>query len=541
MITIKYSLKALSPVLTGTSGVIGKDADLVMKKDSLGNAYIPAKHIKGILKDLCDEFIQALGNEYKGLSLKEIFGDEGNSESKIRFSNLITTDSKIDYRTSVKLDKNGVSAANNLFKFEYCDTGTVFHGEISLKNMDDESSKFILASLLHIDFIGTKSKGFGYVEPSIEIDKKPVTFKNLENLISEISEKLKNNIKSDKEKLDEISKLKEYVYKLTFQEDYIIKQLERGNQIESRSLVQGTAVRGALIKELSKHFKEEYLQRILSVMKISSPEPQGFVFSPATLMKSKYKHGDNYLFKDLVFDNKSDEEVKYQRVASHYVRENDFEVLKLNKRDEISIAINSSTKTAEDGKIYNSEYIEKPEVTFEGKLTIPEEIESYLENIKIYIGRGKTKGFGKVEFRLEARENQNRETTLKNRLEDFKKNGVKKIYTIDFEEDMIVPFSSINDFGNNLSKLYKLGKFIPEKSVIVSEILGGYSLLNNIRKHDELVILKGSVLSYELENVDTKNLETLEKTGLGLRTNEGFGKIRVCAESHFLYGGAKNE
>ena len=68
---INYSVKLITPALTGQSGVIGKDIDIVTKLDANGFPYFPAKHIKGIARDKY---------EYYGLGEKEdvkkIFGFE---------------------------------------------------------------------------------------------------------------------------------------------------------------------------------------------------------------------------------------------------------------------------------------------------------------------------------------------------------------------------------------------------------------------------------------------------------------------------------
>ncbi len=539
MITIKYNLTALSPILTGTSGVIGKDIDLIMKRTSDGKAYIPGKHLKGILRDLCSDFLDALENTSKDELLKEYFGKEASNESKIRFTNLTADKSIFDSRTSVKLDENGVSQENNLFCYEYCDTGTVFTGEISFNNIDKTGIKLLLAALLHVDFVGNKSKGMGYVKASIKTNEEAVTFENLETIIEKNLNKSGNSETGSKGNLNNTSNLKEYTYELNFEEDYMIKQHERGNQLESRSFAQGTTIRGALIKELSKSYSEEILQKILSVMRIDSPQPQGYEFTPATIMRSKYKEKEEYLYKNLVFDDtKNDGDIKYQRVASNYVKESDLQILKLNKRDEISVAIDNKTKTAIDGRIFNSEYVERPTFVFEGRITIPEEIKANLNDVKIFIGRGKTKGYGAVQFILKELA-KNSECTLESRINKFNEGINDKIYTIDIQEDVIIPFSSINKFGNKLSELYGLGKFVPEKSVIMSEILGGYSIFNSMRKSDEIVVQKGSVLVYNADSIDYNKLNELEKNGLGLRTNEGFGKIKICSESHFFYGGAK--
>ena len=51
---------------------------------------------------------------------------------------------------------------------------------------------------------------------------------------------------------------------------------------------------------------------------------------------------------------------------------------------------------------------------------------------------------------------------------------------------------------------------------------------------DERVITQGSVISYcidekEIDNI-LENLLKIEEKGIGLRRNEGFGRVRICSK-----------
>ena len=81
---IKNKIKLQTPALTGQSGVIGKDIDIVTKKDSNGLPYFPATHIKGILRDRC-EYMKELS---MGFSVDKYFGKEGEDKTILLFSNL---------------------------------------------------------------------------------------------------------------------------------------------------------------------------------------------------------------------------------------------------------------------------------------------------------------------------------------------------------------------------------------------------------------------------------------------------------------------
>ena len=61
--------------------------------------------------------------------------------------------------------------------------------------------------------------------------------------------------------------------------------------------------------------------------------------------------------------------------------------------------------------------------------------------------------------------------------------------------------------------------------------MGGYNIINQWRKADELIICRGSVITYFVPNYTEilERLNNIESEGLGLRKNEGFGRIRICS------------
>jgi CRISPR/Cas system CSM-associated protein Csm3 (group 7 of RAMP superfamily) len=81
---INYKIELETPALTGQSGVIGKDIDIVTKKDGNGLPYFPATHIKGILRDRC-EYMEEISENF---SINEYFGIEGEDKTRLIFSNL---------------------------------------------------------------------------------------------------------------------------------------------------------------------------------------------------------------------------------------------------------------------------------------------------------------------------------------------------------------------------------------------------------------------------------------------------------------------
>ena len=122
---------------------------------------------------------------------------------------------------------------------------------------------------------------------------------------------------------------------------------------------------------------------------------------------------------------------------------------------------------------------------------------------------------------------------------DNEKYKNKKVITFDLLSDIVLPFNQVKNigeeikvlFGNELREKLELSM---KKTFVNVEKLEGYSIVNNFRKNDEIIIKSGSVLTYLINENDLESvlerLVEIEIKGLGLRKNEGFGKVRICSK-----------
>ena len=104
---------------------------------------------------------------------------------------------------------------------------------------------------------------------------------------------------------------------------------------------------------------------------------------------------------------------------------------------------------------------------------------------------------------------------------------------------MILPFNEVSNVGKQILELFdeNFGEKLTlnnRRTFVNVEKLRGYNIINNSRKMDEIVITQGSVISYCLDNENLEGilgyLEKIEENGIGLRRNEGFGRVRICSE-----------
>lgn len=536
---INYTVKLKTPALTASLGIIGKDIDVVVKVDSKGKPFFNGKHIKGILKERVTQFKLGLGESEEETKkfIDKYFGKEGNyikdnNFDKIRFSNLVLVDKNnynIDDRYGIKIDrKTRTTVHNSLFRYEHITAGTEFKGDIEVPDkIDREDLKFILACLFHLDTIGGfKSRGIGKVD--VFIKERELKYKENEDIIDNIiSEILQSNNEDSKANLN--GKLKKYSYTLSLKEPFILTGREIGNYVEVRDSIQGSTVRGAMIEYFAKS-KDVSLEDLLCIE--ASDAISGDI-SLASKFITKYAINGDKIETDKIVDSRNEIEDKSKGKGVKLERKGT-SMLKA-KGNEISIAINSQTKSVEDGMLFNSEYLQCDEKLI-GDIVLPEGLVDENKDYTIYLGKMKSKGFGKAVITFGKYEKER--ANLKARIEKLQKQAKEKIFTFDLQSDLVLPFNTIYNVGEQFKSLIGNSKEISEikfkenKSYINTGKLGGYNIINNIRKVDELVITRGSVLTYEIDDFNSilPQLEEIEEKGLGLRKNEGFGRVKISSE-----------
>ena len=541
---INYSVNLITPALTGQSGVIGKDIDIVTKLDTNGFPYFPAKHIKGIIRD---KFEYYLGTQEE---TKQIFGHEDDKDSKgkaydtkVRFSHLnlskvySTNLSEISDKEILKSflfgDRHGIrvdretrtTIENSLFSYQYANPSLEFSSSIELKDLNKEQVKNLIATLYNIDSIGgQKSRGLGKVEVFVEgFEKKDLT-KALEKVFKEI-----NNEKAELKD----NTLSNYKFTLKFLEDAILTKSEKGNLIVSNTEINSSALRAGIIDALSNKFDFANGKNIEKIV-VEEVKPEKSEILPASFFKTKYPvDGETrYRNKLLCSDGAvkiGNYESKLERADIKYIKEG--KELKFNKESEISIAIDRETRSAEESKLFNFEIAKLKGEKFVITIKTTKELLEAIDGLEVYVGKMKSKGYGKAKVTIVQDSKNN--ATLEERLNKFSDKG---FYTLDIVTDVILPFRSIKYVGEELKVLYNLeGEFLGDKSFVKVEKMAGYSLMNNMPKADEIVIKAGSVLTYS-GKAKVEKLKDPEDSGIGLRKSEGYGKIEFCSERHFLLG-----
>ena len=516
------------------------------------------------------------------LKIEKNIGDEGYQR---RLEN------KIGNRYGVKINrKTRVAEENSLFNYEFVKPKNIYTGSFELSNdffeKSEEDIKFLLSSFLHIDKIGgLKSRGLGKVLVqfvSIENDKRNNfkeendRFKIVEKILKEV--KSKNNYKN--QGIKKLNELEKYKYTLNFVEPAVLQGKVNKNEVELRKSLQGSSIRGAIIQYgLDNGFESE----IEKLLKIKISEVRKFVRKDKNEIKEEFKLASGFKTKYPIEADKYKKIDKAVSVMKEYkVNKKDENGIKLERDSlallnatgtELSIKIDEKTRTTEESLLFSTEYTDltnvanKEEVFFKGNVEIPKGLFEIGKKYELKIGKYKTKGFGKVEIEFKKFTDENDKNIgerikelndeIKKDFEEFdKRNDKEKVYfgdellkeekqkliTFDFLSDMILPFNEVSNVGKQILELFdeNFGEKLTlnnRRTFVNVEKLIGYNIINNSRKMDEIVITQGSVISYCVDNENLEGilgyLEKIEENGIGLRRNEGFGRVRICSDRKY--------
>jgi CRISPR/Cas system CSM-associated protein Csm3 (group 7 of RAMP superfamily) len=219
MKTYTLKLTLLSPCLIGSGEGFGAviDSDIVF--DEFGIPYIPAKRIKGCLRDsaieVCEMFKQAdikmfvleeEDSENKFKIVSHIFGKPGDEKpAPVYFSNLtiegyeeivqwmrylmkkypniITRESIINQYTELRqqtaIDEDGTAKEHSLRTIRVAKKGISFIGEIDIEVVNDDMIKLLYFACENLRYIGTKrNRGFGKVKCELHENSTPISYLN---------------------------------------------------------------------------------------------------------------------------------------------------------------------------------------------------------------------------------------------------------------------------------------------------------------------------------------------------------------------------
>lgn len=211
----KVIIKLMSDALVGSGEGYGAiiDSDIIF--DDIGIPYLPARRIKGLLRDSAEEIVNIL--ETASISsinvniIEKLFGVPGQTESSPisipnfyideyennyewlkyyskdkEYGKSISNESIINSFTSLRRQtsvEDGVAKEHSLRTIRVINKDIVFKGEIEIFSNNSEMKKIFLLSCQNLRNIGTKrSRGLGEVECVVEGQNPNEIHKLLEEL-----------------------------------------------------------------------------------------------------------------------------------------------------------------------------------------------------------------------------------------------------------------------------------------------------------------------------------------------------------------------
>ena len=535
----RLSIKLLSDMCVSDGGVYNSSLDTEVVYDSYGFPYIPAKRIKGCLREV------ALELEEMGLEVKadDLFGVEGDSVGKIRVSNAYLTESDacrkeinnnnsklyhpqnilnlytyVRTQTSIDYDK-GVADETSLRSMRVVKKGNSFISEIEI--MDDsmvESLKKCAIALRHMGI--SRTRGLGEIKCNLE-----------ENKDCEPNASFK--LESGANRL---------YYTIDLKEPLIVKSINGG---EARSLdyIEGSKILGIIADRMKKTGESitDFLQsnKIFFSNAYIADGDQRMVEVPASLYS--VKDDDQTIIDSAIVDRLYDEPRQINQIKHCYVSVKEG---KITKKKTVKLEDRYHHRRPEDKSIGrsvknngNSDFYSMSSISEGQKFCgfihgTPEQIEKISEIIakdsKAYIGYSRMSEYGQVQINLvksEIRQTEKVEEPVKElniKLEsDALVYDENAMYSMN--QDVLVDeiLSCLGIKGDKEDLIEDVISFINYGQI------GGFNVTWGYRKPIVGVFEKGSFVKIIFK--EAQNITIPENFVIGERTVEGLGEASIVS------------
>lgn len=547
----KYLLKIklLSDMCVSDGGVYNSSVDIDICYDSYGFPYIPAKRIRGCLRECAIE-LQDWGVNIPWQTMFG-FGKKGSSTNRaeIRIGNAcldgmeemkklarkncgktvfhpqnilnhftyIRTQTAIDYET-------GVADATSLRSMRVADKGLTFIAEVEMNPKYEENLKACCAVFHNIGV--SRTRGLGEISVSLEEGSIKM---------SELSDDTQAHIPY--EKGSEI-----LWYQLQLEEPVICKSVNGG---EARTLdyIEGSKMLGLLIENADSEDKEAIIctddgdelfcsNAYISVNDIRCTEVPAYIYS----VKNDEKHYVNKLYPDPVCIKENNLQLNMMKHCYIYIDENQklhkesvrIEERYHHRRPEDKGIGRAAEEKDGDSRFYQMSSIEAGQ-TFRGYFAGSEEqIKKVYEILSkqevYYIGYSRTSEYGKVRLRI---------TDLEKKPQATKKKA--KTFCVKLEAPAVV-YNENAFYSTNVQDLIDevntaLGITMSDGQTDIRRYvryttLGGFNTTWGRPKPDIMAFDKGTVLFYSL--AEESELTIPSTFVIGERVKEGYGEASLC-------------
>lgn len=528
-------IKLLSDLCVSSGEVYNSYVDTDVVHDEYGLPYIPAKRIKGCIREAALEL-----KEWGCLDgYDEIFGEEGHKQSLFALDNaylenydvlvkdLVSCKGKsfshpqrvLDLytytRTQTAMDENGVAEATSLRTTRAVNKGNVFVAKLTENQKLTEEQKTALANAISmVKHIGSdRTRGLGLVEMSLE-------------------EEAATPVKETKTR--EYADLNKIYYTITLKAPLLCKS-SQGSQEKTHDYIEGGKILGVLAQNLDeKTFKElmdyENGNSIIASNAYISDGNCRFVPLRSSLQKRKNQTYENGCMNvaDMLVHGKIDEQMVpvgagYVDGKGH-VKQVDVEINYHHSRTEDK---SIGKATGKDGSAFYQLGSIKRGQQFTGFILANKEqasiVTECLESAtNIRMGTNRNAEYGSVE--VEVQKVEAVEKAIGSVKNDFfiKLNSAAILYN-----ENGIPSADVADLKVYLAQ--KLGLAADcltiEKAFLTYETIGGYNVKWQRRKPIFTALGKGTVC--RIKSSEPVDVSVLQEQFIGERVAEGYGELEI--------------
>lgn len=274
-------------------------------------------------------------------------------------------------------------------------------------------------------------------------------------------------------------------------------------------------------------------------------------YYPTPLSIQSEKRDENKIY-DLIKKENRDEQTKY--VGKYCaLRGNSIDLLHASKSINFHNTRSNRIKgCSDDGSIYNYESLD-PQQEFSGRIIGEKEVlealfRSFGKCMDINIGRSKNIQYGKAKFTFIS----DKPEEFSSEVNTFKSDNIDDAtFTVTLLSSAII----YNQFGFSSASLTDFKVYLAEYLAIDPENIKiekvfkkaetneNFISIWQIKRPSETAIKAGSCFKIEIKGINNKIKELLielQKTGIGERTNEGFGRFALNLQNLHIQGDLKN-
>jgi len=571
---MKIKLELLSDLCTASGEGLPGIFDNDVSYDKFGIPFIPAKRIKGCLKEAALE-IRDVDDSFDQAAFDKLFGLPGGEEGALKIGNgyipnyeeivkeleELSRDNTYGpylnpvniqsyfttYRAMTSIDPESQTAKDHTLRtVRLIRSGNVFFFDVELSERDSRCVNLLKKCCKVLRNIGlNRTRGWGEVKCSLEI-------KNEDKVAIQETNDSKIRIQLEREFLKEESLRLTYSLKLR-------TPLFVSNRVDissrSDTYISGSQILGFFASEYLRKtstsekahkdpvFRKLFLSNQVKFMNAYPVDEENYrcMPIPLTFVKTKDKEDqeDEYLdlANDETYQKVLEEEIQTSKLNGYFKVYNDgsFSLVRVEKEIQYHHR-RPEDRTIGHAQRGNGQYFQMEAIregqTFKGYIIGDFESLSLLkdlvdENKKVRLGRSKTAQYAEAEFSIEKIE------PLKNQEpfdEDFIEKGDKvAIYFISpmilFDETSGTVKTDPRLFVDLLAK--KFSGFVYDRSFVRLTKVSGFHRKWGMPKPQLDAFDAGTVIVLKYEGTESITVNDLTLQSYGLRQNEGFGEIFV--------------